>query len=221
MLIEVNPRRAAGSHDGEFHALVTAKERLEAVKDLRALLHDSKVCGKVSVKHVVKAKVAERGCQFSGNNCSGLQAEFLAKGHAYCRCGLCNHNLVRIAEVVQQPVSVVTFREGAGGAHSHALAAVCAVSILEHTVEGGCDCSFKATADGSQHAHRLDLVAHCLAAAAQDALVHIAGYGRGLLLLPHALLSLVGHPADIETGYQFLEFAVTAFGAGKAVVGVV
>ena len=191
------------------------------MEDFGAFFHDGKVGGEVGVEHIVEAEAAEGGRELAGYDGAGLIAEFLAEGDADGGRGLRDNDLVRVAEVVEETVRVVALGQGAGRAHRDALAAVGAVRLGEHAVEGRGDGGVEAAADGAEHAHRLDIVAHAFAAAAEDALVHVAGDGDGLLVLALGLLALVGHLADVEARDEFLELAVVALGAGEAVVRVV
>ena len=222
MLEEIDPSRAARSHDRQFYGLVARQESFQAFQDLGAFLHDGQVGGEVGVEDLGEAQVLEGGHQFAGDDRTGLHAEFLAEGDADGRSGLRDDDLVGIAEVVEQTVGIVTLGQGAGRADRHALAAVGAVRILEHPVEGRGDGGVETAADGTQHTHRLNGVAHTLAAAAEDALVHVArDGGRHLFLAGRLFATLERHLADIEAHYQALQFAVAALGAGKAIVRVI
>ena len=167
---------------------------------------------------MVEAQEPEGGGHLSGDDAARCHAEFLSERHAHGRGRLGDHHLLRIAEIFQQPVRIVPLRQGAGRTNRHALSTVGTVGFLEHPVKSRGDGGIESPADSPEHPHRLHLVAHAFAAAAKDAFVHVAGNGGRLFFLARGLLALVGHPADIEPGNQFLEFAVIALWTGQAVV---
>ena len=215
---EIHPGRAAGSHDGELHALIPTQEGFQPLQDLRPFFHNGQVGREIRIENMVEAQEPEGGGHLSGDDAARCHAEFLSERHAHGRGRLGDHHLLRIAEIFQQPVRIVPLRQGAGRTNRHALTTVGTVGFLEHPVKSRGDGGIESPADSPEHPHRLHLVAHAFAAAAKDAFVHVAGNGGRLFFLARGLLALVGHPPDIEPGNQFLEFAVIALWTGQAVV---
>ena len=183
MFEEVDPCRAAGGHNREFDTLVTRKECAEALKNLSAFFHNGKVRSEVCVEHVVKAQTAEGTCELPGNYSSGLVAEFLTKSDSYRWCGLGNDDLVGIADILEETVRIIALHKSSGRAHGNALTAVGAVRVRKHIIEGGGDSRIKSTPYCTENANRLDIVTYAFAAAAEYALVHIAGNGDSGFLL--------------------------------------
>ena len=222
MLIEVDPCRAAGGHDGELDRSVAGKMPLQAVYDLRTFLHYGHVGTEVGVEHIVESQFTECGGEFPGNQCSGSHAELFPEGSPYRRGRLGDDHLVMIAEVVHEAVGVVALRQGTGRTGCHALSAVGAVGVLHHLVEGRSYGGVESAADCAEGSDGLDIVAHAFAAAAEYALVHVPGDGRGEFLLPlREFPALEGHLCDVQAGDEGLKLAFPAFGAGEAVIGMV
>ncbi len=222
VLEEIDPGRAARRHDRKLDALVAGQMSLQAFEDLGACFHDGKGGGEVRVEHLGKAQVTEGGYHLAGHDGAGLHAELLAEGHADSGSRLGDDDLVGVHQVVHQAVGVVTLGQGARRADGDALAAISAIRVLKHAVEGRSDGGVETAADSAEDTHGLDIVAHSLATAAEDALVHVARDGGGNLFLAGGLLATgERHLADIETHHQALQFAVTALGTSEAVVRVV
>lgn len=80
----------------------------------------------------------------------------------------------------------------------------------------------ESSSDGSECAHRLNIVAYTFATAAEDTFVHIANNGsRYFAFARREFATVERHFADVEAQGQGLKFTVAAFGASEAVVGVV
>ena len=189
MLIEVDPGRAAGSHDRKLDILVSGEEFLQALEYFGSFLHYRQVGGEISVENVVEAEFPESCCELAGHKGAGCHSEFFAEGGPDRRGRLGDHDLVGIAEVVHQLVGVVVLSQCSGRADRYALSAIGAVGILDHLVECGGDGGVEAAADSAEGSYRLDIVAYAFAAAAVYALVHVPHYRRGQLFLPLGHLS--------------------------------
>ena len=116
----------------------------------------------------------ERGVHLEGHRRAGLEAEALADAGARAGRGLDDHVLRRVVDGAPDLVGRVVGVERAGRAAVDALAAVDAHHVAERLVEEGRDPRLVAAADGLEHADFLQVDAGAHAAAAQDALVHVA-----------------------------------------------
>ena len=129
-----------------------------------------------------------------------VPAELFAEGDADGGSGLDDDGLGRVGEGFTHIVDVVDEGEGTHGAHLDALAAVDAGAVAEFLLEGGSHHRGEAAVDAAQGAHALELVAHGLAAAAVDALVHVAIDAEGGVFRIAGLLALEGNLADAHLG---------------------
>ena len=116
----------------------------------------------------------------------GSQAEALADGRARAGRGLDDDVLGRVVDGRPDLVGRVVGPQRAGRAAVDALAAVDADHVGQRLVHEGRDLGLVAAADGLQHADLLQVDAGADAAAAEDALVHVAddGVARAVDLVP-------------------------------------
>lgn len=221
LLVEGDPGGAAAGEHRHLDILVASEELLHAAEELGAFLHDGEVGAPVGVEDIVEAETAQGSGHLAGDDGAGLHAELFAEGDADGGSGLHDDLLGGVGEGATHVVDVVDEGEGTHGAHLDALAAVDARAVAELLLKGGSHHRGEAAVDAAQGAHALELVAHLLAAAAVDALVHVAVDAEGGVLLIVALLALEGDLADAHADGEALQLAVAALLALEAVVRVV
>ena len=170
---------------------------------------------------MVETKTTESGSHFAGDDFAGFHAKFLTKSHADSGSGLHDNLLGRIGNSLKHIADVVDEGESTHGAHLDALAAVDAAAVAEVLLESGSDDGLETTVDTAQGTDRHELVAHRLAAAAHDALVHIAVDAEGAVLTVGGGSALEGDFLDAETLGKALQLAVAVFLALETVVRVV
>ena len=112
----------------------------------------------------------------------GSQAEALADARPRARRRLDDDVLRRVVDGAPDLVGRVVGVQRAGRAAVDALAAVDADHVAERLVQEGRDAGLVAAADGLEHADLLQVDAGADAAAAQDALVHVADDGVARLV---------------------------------------
>ena len=112
---------------------------------------------------------------------------------------------------------MVGLLQSAHGADHGALTAESAVGIADRDILGRTDQGLEAAVLSVQNAHFLDLVAHADAAAAEDALGHVAGEGFAHVDVAEVLLALVAAFGDAQLQAQSLQFAGLVAFAGQAV----
>ncbi len=220
LLVEGDPGGAAGGEHGQFD-LFAGEGFLEAAEELGAFLHDGEVGAPVGVEDAVEAEAAETGGHLAGNNLARLHAELFAEGDADGGSGLDDDGLGGVGDGVEDVLDIVDEGEGADGADLDALAAVDTAAVAEGLLEGGGHDRGEAAVDTAQGAGGLELVAHGLAAAAVDALVHVAVDAEGAILGVGGLFAGEGDFADTHAGGEVLQLAVAALLALEAVVRVV
>lgn len=221
LLVEGDPSGAAAGEERQLDVLVASEELLHAAEELGAFLHDGQVGAPVGVEDIVEAEAAEGSGHLAGDDGAGFHAELFAEGDADGGSGLDDDLLGRVGEGATDIIDVVDKGEGTHGAHLDALAAVDAGAVAEFLLEGGSDHRGEAAVDAAEGADALELGAHGLAAAAVDALVHVAVDAEGGVFLIVALLAFEGDLANAHLGGEGLKFTVAALLALEAVVRVV
>ena len=221
LLVEGDPSGAAAGEHGHLDVLIASEEFLHAAEKLGAFFHDGEVSAPVGVEDIVETEAAEGSGHLAGDDGAGFHAELFAEGDADGGSGLDDDLLGRVGEGLTHVVDVVDEGEGTHGADLDALAAVDAGAVAEFLLEGGSHHRGEAAVDAAEGADALELGAHGLAAAAVDALVHVAVDAEGGVFLIVALLAFEGDLADAHLGGEGLEFAVAALLALEAVVRVV
>ena len=178
MLEELDPARRAARELRQGDLRVLAHERLvEAQDELGALLDDGEVGGEVRVEHAVEADAPQGGVHLEGDRRAGLEAEELAHGRSRRRRRLDDDVLVGIVDGRPDIVRLVLGVERPGGAAVDALAAVDAGGVEQGQLGEGLDRGRVAAPDRLEHADLLEVDAGAHAAAAADALVHVAHHG--------------------------------------------
>ena len=220
LLHEAHPAGTAGGHERQLYALVAPDGSVQASEQLGTLLHDGEVGGEVGVEHVIETEPAQRGNHLARHAPAG-EAEILSEPDAHGGSGLYHYRLGGVGDGTEHVGDVGVLRECARGAYRHALSAVDAVGRLYGVVEGGAHHCRETAVDGREDAYRLDFVAGGLAAAAHDALVHVAHDGYGHVLLVFGGFAPVFYLPYAQVLRRALQFAVAVLGAGEAVVGVV
>ena len=173
MFVEVYPGRAAGRHQRDRNALVSAKEFGEPFKELASFLHDGGVCREVGIKYIVESQIFKSRNHLAGNYAARSVPELFSKGNPHCWGNLYDHGLLRVLEIVYELVCISPFCKGSYRADGNALSAICAVSIFEHPVEGRGYGGIEAPSNCTKGSNCLIDIAHRLAPAAVDALVHV------------------------------------------------
>ncbi len=220
LLVEGDPGGAAAGEHRQFH-LFAGEGFLEAAEQLGAFLHNGKVGAPVGVVYLVETKATQSGGHFAGYDFTRLHTELFAEGNADGGSGLDNDLLGRVGDGSHNLGDVVDKGEGSDGANLDALAAVHAAAVAKVLLESGSNDSLEATVDTAQGTGGHKLVAHRLAAAAHNALVHIAVHAEGAVLAVVRLLALEGDFLDAEAFGEALQLAVAVLLALQAVVRVV
>ena len=109
MFEEVHPCRTTGRKDGQADGLVAVEIACQAVQDFGAFFHDGEVGCEIGVEYIVESQFAQGVYHFSGYQCARGESEFFSQGSAYGRCGLHDDYLVRVCQVIEQAVGVITF----------------------------------------------------------------------------------------------------------------
>ena len=146
---------------------------LDALQQLRALLHDRQVRAEVGVEHVLETQRLRAGDHLARRDLARLAAEVLAEGHARGGRRLQHHHLAGLHRLLHAG-DVALLHDGAGGAHHVALAAADAFRVLQHVVAGGHHGEAALLRVVFQHVHALQLAARARAALAIDAAAHVA-----------------------------------------------
>ena len=210
----LDPTRTAGGQHGQ-HAAV-----LQPVNQLRALLHDGNVGREIGIVGIATQSL--HGCgNFAGDICSGFQAKLLAEGILDGRSHLPDYGLLRVIQCIHNPLYGALFRQRRHGTDLDALAAVDAGSGGQGHILLGAGITVTGFGIGVHlvNANLLHLVADCDAAAAGNALVHVANHGRAGGI--HSSARHISHfRVDLKQMRDLLEPAVTAgLLAGQAVIG--
>ena len=221
VLEEVYPCRAAGGEYRQAHVLVAVEVTGEAVEEFAPFLHDGEVGGEIGVKDFVESQLPQGCHHLAGDGGARRIAELFAQGCPHGWGGLHDDGLLRVVEVADEPVGVIDFGQRTHGAYGDALPAEGAFGIRQVLMEGGGDGGDKAPVDGCQRADGLHFVAHHFAAAAVDALAHVADDGGGSLDGEDVAFSGEGDFPYFQGACQGLQFAVPGLRADEAVVGVV
>ena len=212
----LDPAGGAGGHHGQDHFL--AGEGLgDALQELGAFFHDGQVGGPVGVEHGVEAQTAQGRGQTAGLRGAGGNAEAFADAHADGGSGLHDHVLVGVVDGGPDAFLMVGLFQSANGADHGALTAESAVGIADRDILGGADQGLEAAVLSVQDADFLDLVADADAAAAEDALGHVAGEGFADVDVAEVLLAFVAAFGDAQLQAQSLQFAGLVAFAGQAV----
>ena len=117
---------------------------------------------------------------------------------------------------------MIAFGQCAYRANGNALSAVSTFTVHHHLVECGSNGRVESATDSTQSTDGLHLITYTFAAAAEDTFIHVAYDGSSHF--PFAwreFTAIERHFTDIEAQGEVLQFAVTAFGTGKAFVRVV
>ena len=189
---------------------------IQAEQQLHALFHDRQVGGEIRVEHAVETAAPQGRVHLERERVARLQPETLADPGPRAGRGLDHDVLGRVVDGLPHLVGQVVGPQGAGRAAVDALPAVDAHHVGQRLVAEGADLGLVAAVQGLQHAHLLQVDAGPHAAAAKDALVHVADHGvaGGVDRVPRP-----GHVAEAEKVHaifrgQRLEFAVAVAGAG-------
>lgn len=164
LLDVVDPARAARGHHRQHAAM------LQAVEELRALLHDREVRAEVRVEDFVEAEEMQGRDHLSRDDGARLHAEGIAQGDAHGWRDLHDDVLLRVLKRVEDLLRVVLLDERARRADEAALAAEDAVRRLHRLVVGRCDDDVAAAPRVRQRRNALHVLAGADAAAAADAL---------------------------------------------------
>ena len=191
---------------------------VQAEQQLHAFFHDRQVGGKVRVENAVETAAPQGRVHLESERVARLQPETLADPRPRTGRGLDHNVLGRVVDGLPHLVGQVVGPQGAGGAAVDALPAVDADHVGQRLVHEGADLGLVAAVQGLQHAHLLQVDAGPHAAAAEDALVHVADHGvaGSVNRVPR-----LGHVAEAEEVHavfrgQRLQFAMVVPRAGVA-----
>ncbi len=189
---------------------------VQAEQQFHALFHDRQVGGEIGVEYAVETATPQGRVHLEGERLAGRQSEALADPRPRTGRGLDHDVLGRVVDGLPHFVGEVVGPQGAGRAAVDALSAVDADHVGQRLVHEGADLGLVAAVQGLQHAHLLQVDTSPHAAAAKDALVHVADHGvaGGVNLVPRPR-----HVAEAEKVHaifrgQRLEFAVVVARAG-------
>ena len=207
----LHPARRATGELGQHRRRVLLDQRaIQAEQQLHALFHDRQVGGEIGVEHAVETAAPQGRVHLEREGVARLQSKTLADPGPRTGRGLDHDVLGRVVDGLPHVVGQVVGPQGAGRAAVDALPAVDAHHVGQRLVHEGADLGVVAAVQGLQHAHLLQVDAGPHAAAAKDALVHVADHGvaRGVDRVPR-----LGHVAEAEKVHaifrgQRLEFAV-------------
>ena len=178
-------------------------------------LHDRQVGAPVGVENGVKAHAPQRRGKASRFAAARRQAEALADADTHRGRGLHDHVLLRVAEGGKHTLLVAGLPQRAHRADDHALPAEGAGSIADGQAEAGADHRVEAAVFRREDGRGLDLLADADAAAAEDALVGIAGDGLADVQGQLLALALIGGSLHAQLPAQGLELAVLVARAGQ------
>ena len=208
VLEELDPARRAAGELRQGDARVLLHQRLvEPEDELRAFLDDREVGGEVGVEHLVEAGAAQRRVHLEGDRRAGLEAEHLARsptrGAGAVWITTCLSGSSMAAHTAS--VSSLAYRAPIGQRLMHWPQLMQTTRAERHVLEGR-DGDLVAAADGLEHADLLHVDAGADAAAAADALVHVAhdassssrrprtrgssGWPKGKLVTPYSSASV-------------------------------
>ena len=192
----------------------------EAVDKLGALLHNGQVCGKICIKHIVKADLLQGRNHALGRGKFRVQVIILRPGSPNRRGNLHHGDLLGIGQGVENPAGVVPLLQGAHRAVDDALSAEGAIGIPQAAGLAHADGGAGAGAHQIPDVHALDLVAHLHAAHTAHAAILNAHHGVGEIVL--RLFQVVGVVVTQEVIVvgKLLQLAIAAAGTLGA-VGVV
>ena len=194
----LHPPRRAARELRERHRLALDERLVEAAQELRAFLDDGEVGAEVRVEHLVEARELQRGVHLVGHRRAGLAPEALADAGPRARRRLDDDVLGGVVDGAPDLVRGVGRVERTGRAAVDALAAVDAHDVAEGLVQVRRNPRLVAAADGFEHADFLDVDARAHAAAAQDALVHVADDRIARLVFRHLRLGHVPEPVEVD-----------------------
>ena len=145
----------------------------QLLEELRRLLHDGEVGGPVGVKYIVEAGDLQRSGETLHGRLLRGETEALAPGRTNRRCDLCDHDLIRILERVEDVVGVIPLTQCRGRAVGDTLTAECALAGLEIIGILHIDGTLGTGVDDIPDMAVLHLITDLYAAHALDALVVI------------------------------------------------
>ena len=219
MLQKLHPSRRAARELRQRHGFVLLNQGLvETDQQLGAFLNDGEVGREVGVEDLVESAQAQRRVHLERQRLARLKAEALADARARARGSLDHDVLGRVVNGRPDLVGRVVRPQRAGRAAVDALSAVDADDLAQRLVNEGFHFGRLGAAGHFQHADLLQINAGAHAAAAEDALVHVAHDGvAGAVNLK---AGFIGMP-EAEEVYavllgQRLQLAVVVAGAGVA-----
>ena len=180
------------------------------------LFHNGQVCGKVGIKHLVKAESAQCRSHFPLNICTDRHTECLAERRADRRCGMHNHELIGVIDRFQNLVGIVFFNDCARRAVYDALSAGDARHIGKVFFKCRTDVRVKAARIGADDRNALR-VACGDTAAAKDTFVVVANHmcGRGIQVIADGFARECFGVVHTVILAELLQFAVAAAHTGQ------
>lgn len=209
MLAELDPSGRAGSDHRESSAF------LNAVDELCAFLHDSKVGAEVGVKYLVEAEHMEGCSHFAGDVCADRHTETFAEGSSDRRSCMYYNVLCRICKSLEYLSGIVALNECACRTNYGTLTAAYAGNVAEVFIERAADRCVKASVVSADNGYILVLTCS-YAAAAEDTLVVVSYEVESRIV--YLILSLLAGEfflvnAVLET--ELLKLAVIVSRAGE------